>query len=209
MDDHPIVREGIKHSLANKRRLRIVGEASDGLEAVHLASKLLPDVVLMDINMPTMSGTEAAEVMMKNNPNIKILALTMHDNREYVLRMAKIGVLGYLFKDDPPTELVKAIETVARGKTYFTHRASEHIVAEYKRASRRYSEGGPHGLSLQELRVLRALTNGLNMKQVAKECGISLRTAETYRSRIMAKLGIETIAGLTKFAIREGIIELK
>jgi len=209
VDDHPIVREGIKHSLANKKRLVIVGEASDGIEAVRLASKLNPDVVLMDINMPAMSGIEAAEAMRKNNPNIKILALTMHDNREYVLRMAKIGALGYLFKDDPPTELVKAIETVARGKTYFTHRASEHIVTEYKRTSKRSVDRDSHGLSLQELKVLRALTNGLNMKQVAKECGVSLRTAETYRGRIMAKLGIETIAGLTKFAIREGIIKLE
>ncbi len=131
VDDHPIVREGIKSALSTKKNISIVGEAATGEEAIVKAKKLCPDVILMDINMPGMSGLEAARRLRKTVPDSKILALTMHENREYVLEMSQLGARGYVYKDSSPSELVRAIEAVHGGEFFFSPRASQQLLKAF------------------------------------------------------------------------------
>jgi DNA-binding NarL/FixJ family response regulator len=206
-DDHPIVREGIKFALAANRTIRVIGEASNGREAVALARKLQPDVVLMDIQMPEMSGLEATKLVVKFVPRTKILALTTHDNREYIVNMTKLGAKGYVFKDTPPSELVKAIETVCSGGVYYSPGAGQVLMEELQPG--KHSAKNPLSeLSTREVEVLRLIVSGVTTKDIAERLTVSLRTVHAHKEHITKKLGVANIAGLTKIALREGIITL-
>jgi two-component system nitrate/nitrite response regulator NarL len=208
VDDHPIVREGIKSAFVSKKHINIVGEASTGEEAVRKAVRLKPHIILMDINMPGMSGLEAARRIGKLVPESKILALTMHENKEYIIEMSRIGARGYVFKDSPPAELLKAIETVHRGEFFFSPRASQHLLRAFLQDEPLRQKKTSVHLTTREREILALVVEGLKNLEIAGQLGVTERTVETYRHRLMQKLEVRSVAGLIKFAIAEGITEV-
>ncbi|MDP2885138.1 MAG: response regulator transcription factor [Ignavibacteria bacterium] len=209
VDDHPIVREGIKSALSTKKNISIVGEAATGEEAMVKARKLLPDVILMDINMPGMSGLETSRRLRKSVPDSRILALTMHENREYVLEMTQIGARGYVFKDSSPSELLRAIEAVHAGEFFFSPRASQQLLKSFLKGEPRTDSQASVNLSKREKDVLQLITEGFKTKEIARLLGVTDRTVETYRHRLMTKLSVHSIAGLIKNAIAKGIVKME
>ena len=208
VDDHPLVREGLRSCLVQEKHLEIVGEAADGQEAIRLAKNAVPDIILLDINMPGMNGLEAARLLMKSSPKSKILILTMHDSKEYVNRMVSMGAHGYMLKDSPPSELVTAIETVHQGGTFFSPKISEAVMSEYVKSVRTRGKKGSVELSRRETEVLALIAEGLGNKEIAAKLFVSVRTIETHRERIIKKLDIHTVAGLTRYALTKGIVKI-
>jgi len=207
VDDHPVVRRGISSCLARQERLSIVGEAADGIEAVRKAKELAPDIVLMDIDMPNMNGLAVTEVLRKELPNVKVLILSMHSNTDYVLRIIQSGAKGYILKEASPEELVRAIETVDAGEAFFSPDIARVALNQFVRGP---SEGAsPSQLTNREREVLILIADGLSNKEIASQLGVGVRTVETHRERIMRKLNIHSVAGLTKFAISNGLITLR
>lgn len=209
VDDHPLVREGLRSCLIQEKNLEILGEAADGQEAIRQAKSTLPDIILLDINMPGMNGLETARILNKTVPKSKILILTMHDSKEYVNRMVANGVRGYMLKDSPPSELIAAIETVYRGGTFFSPKVSEAVMNEYVKTVRTKGKKGSVELSRRESEVLALIAEGLGNKEIAAKLFVSVRTVETHRERIIRKLDIHTIAGLTRYALTKGIVKLE
>jgi len=206
VDDHPVVRKGLCSCLKDRDNLKIVGEASDGEEAIRLVKELVPDIVLMDLNMPGMGGVQVTETLRKQSPQTKILVLSMHSNREYILPVIKAGARGYVLKDAPPDELVRAIEAVHAGATYFSPSVARIALNQYVSEA---DESDPQSrLSEREREVLTHIAEGLSNKEIAMKLGIGVRTIETHRERVMRKLDIHSVAGLTKFAIAHGFITL-
>lgn len=206
VDDHPVVRKGISLCLSKRDNLEIVGEAADGREAVRKARELHPDIMLMDINMPQMSGLAVTELLRKELPGIKVLILSMHGNTEYVLRILQSGARGYVLKDAPPEELSRAIDTVHNGETYFSADVARVALNQFVRGNGE-TNGAP-ALTNREREVLIHIADGLSNKEIACTLGVGVRTVETHRERIMRKLDIHNVAGLTKFAIAKGLISL-
>ena len=206
VDDHPVVRKGLHSCLANQENLKIVGEAADGLEAIQKVKELDPDVVLMDINMPGMDGLAVTETLRKNSPRTRVLVLSVHDTRDYVMRIVKAGARGYVLKDAPPDELVLAIETVHAGEAYFSASVARLALNQYVAESD--SNSPLARLSEREREVLIEIAEGRSNKEIASNLSIGVRTVETHRERIMRKLEIHSVAGLTKFAIANGMVSL-
>jgi two-component system nitrate/nitrite response regulator NarL len=204
VDDHPIVLDGIKSHLCAQPDFEVVGDAANGQEALRKAKLLLPDVILMDISMPHMNGLEAMTSLRRQVPNAKILVLTMHDNREYIAQVVRYGARGYLLKDSAPAELVGAIKAVHGGDVYFSPSVSKVLIEEMA-DGRKPSGPEPQPLTDREREVLSLIAEGLLNKQIADRLGIGVRTIETHRERIMRKLDIHTVAGLTKYAIARGM----
>lgn len=203
-DDHPVVRQGITSCLSKQQNITIIGQAFDGRDALRKAKELRPDLVLMDIDMPNMSGLTAADILRRENPGIKVLILSMHNHSEYVLRILQSGARGYVLKNAPAEELVRAIETVYGGDSYFSNEVARVALNQFVR-------GGGEGpqatqVSNREREVLVAIADGLSNKEIACRLGVGVRTVETHRERIMRKLNIHSIAGLTRFAIQKGLI---
>ena len=205
VDDHPIVLDGIKTHLGEQKDLEVVGEAANGQEALRKAKLLLPDVVLMDITMPHMNGLEATAQLRKQLPQCKVLILTMHESREYIAQIMRLGARGYLLKDCSPAELVLAIKTVHQGEVYFSPSISRLLVQGIVDGRRPENIEPPPALTDRECEVLSLISEGLLNKQIADRLGIGVRTIETHRERIMRKLDIHTVAGLTKYAISRGM----
>jgi two-component system, NarL family, nitrate/nitrite response regulator NarL len=207
VDDHPIVRKGIGSCLAKYPNLEIVGEASGGHEAIRKARELAPDVIMMDMEMPEMDGLSVTQTLRKEMPQTKILILSMHRNTDVVLRILQSGALGYVVKDAPVEELVKALETVFNGETYYSPEIARIALNQFVRGPGE----GPSAtlLTNREREVLVQIAEGLSNKEIAAHLGVGVRTVETHRERIMRKLNIHSIAGLTKFAIAKGLISLK
>jgi two-component system nitrate/nitrite response regulator NarL len=207
VDDHPVVRKGISSCLARHGHLLIAGEAADGLEAVAKARELLPDIMLLDIDLPQMSGLAVAEALHKELPNIKVLILSMYQRAEYLPRILQSGARGYVLKDASPEELVKAIETVIAGECYFSPEIA-------RLALNQVVQGNGAGPDLAELtnrerEVLILVAKGLSNKEIANHLNVGVRTVETHRERIMRKLAIHSVAGLTRFALAKGLITLR
>jgi two-component system nitrate/nitrite response regulator NarL len=207
VDDHPIVRKGISSCLARQERLTIVGEAADGIEAVRKAKELSPDIVLMDIDMPHMNGLAVTEVLRREMPNIKVLILSMHSNTDYVLRIIQSGARGYILKEASTEELVKAIETVESGEAFFSPDVARVALNQFVRGPG--DAPSTSQLTNREREVLVQIAEGLSNKEIASHLGVGVRTVETHRERIMRKLNIHSVAGLTKFAISKGLITLR
>jgi DNA-binding NarL/FixJ family response regulator len=206
-DDHPIVRKGIIACLARHEHLVIVGEAADGLEAVAKAKQLLPDILLLDIDMPKMNGLAATEVLRKELPQIKVLILSMYQRSEYLLRILQSGARGYVLKGASSEDLLKAIETVNKGETFFSPEIA-------RLALNQFVQGNGDGPDLAQLtnrerEVLVLVAEGLSNKEIAENLGVGVRTVETHRERIMRKLGTHSVAGLTRLAIAKGLIPLR
>ena len=203
-DDHPIVLDGIRSHLREQPDFEVVGQAANGHEAIQKAKALLPDVVLMDITMPQMNGLEATSHLRKEVPGTKVLILTMHDSKEYISQMIRMGARGYLLKDGSPAELVRAIKAVHAGEVVFAASVSK-VLAEVMVNGHARSFEPPPSLTSREREVLTHIAEGLLNKQIADKLGIGVRTIETHRERIMRKLEIHTVAGLTKYAIAQGM----
>ncbi len=205
-DDHPVVRQGLVACLERHDHLAVVGEARDGFEALSLCRERKPDVILMDIAMPRMSGLAAAETLRKELPQIKVLILTMHSNQDYVLRMIQCGAAGYMLKDSTPEDLVLAIETVYRGEPYFSPEIAGLALDKFVRGPAEETPG--LRLTCREREVLIQIAEGLSNKEIACHLGVGVRTVETHRERIMRKLDIHSVAGLTKYALARGLVGL-
>ncbi len=204
-DDHTVVREGLRHVLEGEPGFAVVAEASTGADAVKLAEAHHPDVVLLDITMPGESGLQAASRIRRSVPGARVLILSMHDNPEYVLESVRAGAHGYLLKDSAATELRQAIRTVQRGDEYFSA-----PIAHRLRSAVRGEAGDVPGpldvLTAREREVLVGIALGRTNKEIASELGISHRTVETHRESLMRKLGVRTVAGLTKLALETGLV---
>lgn len=205
-DDHPVVRKGLQACLSQQERLKMVGEATDGDEAIQRTAELKPDVVLMDINMPKLNGLLATEALRKEAPDVKVLVLSVHNNREFIFRIIQAGAHGYVSKESSPKELLEAIESVMRGETFFTPEIAQAALNQL------VNSGGKRDslaqLTPREREVLVLIAEGQSNKEVANHLGIGVRTIETHRERIMRRLNIHSVAGLTKYAIANGLVTL-
>jgi DNA-binding NarL/FixJ family response regulator len=207
VDDHPVVRKGLSSYLSHFGQVSIIGEASDGQEALRKARELSPDLVLMDIDMPRMNGLTAADTLRKENPKIKVLVLSMHSDTDNVLRILQSGARGFVLKQAPTDDLIRAIESINAGETFFSPDVARVAVNQFVRGS---GEGPQTSkVSNREREVLIAIAEGLSNKEIACRLGVGVRTIETHRERIMRKLNIHSVAGLTKFAIAKGLIALQ
>jgi len=206
-DDHPVVRKGLHSCLARQERVKIVGEASDGDEALEKTRELSPDVVLMDISMPGMNGLAVTEVLRKENPTVKVLVLSVHNNRDYIFRIIQAGAHGFISKEAPPDELLRAIESVYAGEPFFSPEVAKAALNQL------VTSGGKKDpfaqLTSREREVLVLIAEGQSNKEIAIKLGIGVRTIETHRERIMRRLDIHSVAGLTKFAIANGMISIE
>jgi DNA-binding NarL/FixJ family response regulator len=208
VDDHPVVRKGITSCLARHENLLIVGEAAEGEEALRKARELSPDVILLDIDMPQMSGLAVTEVLRKELPNVKVLILSMHSSSEFVLRIIQAGARGYVLKEANPDDLARAIEGVHAGEVFFSPEVARVALNQFVR---RDAEGddSPRQLTSREREVLIAIAEGLSNKEIACRLGVGVRTVETHRERIMRKLNIHSVAKLTRYALSKGLVMLR
>ena len=205
-DDHTVVRQGIRNVLEEGEGLEVVGEAGDGNEALELALELRPDVVLLDVTMPGRTGLEVTRALREAGSEAAVLIVSMHDDPEYVLQAVRAGADGYVLKDVTPAELRKAIRTLHEGREYFaervTHQLSVGLRAELEREQRK---SRMESLTARETEVLVLVADGLTNREIAEKLDISPRTVETHRERLMTKLRIRTVAGLTRFVVEEGL----
>jgi two-component system response regulator NreC len=204
-DDHPLVRSGLMALLEPLKEFQVIGEAGDGREAVALTKKLKPDVVVIDLSMPVMSGIEATRVIREETPTSKVLVLTMHENEEYVFQILRSGAGGYILKNCSRDELASAIRAVAKGEKFFSPKVSEMMVQAYLRKAEA-REASPVGgsdtpLTPRESEVLACVAQGMTNQEVAAKLFISVRTVETHKTNIMQKLGIEDTAKLIRYAV--------
>ena len=205
VDDHKIVRNGLKTLLENNSNIEIIGEGENGRIAIELAQKLKPNVIIMDIAMPELNGIDASEQILKNNPDIKIIILSMHSDKTYIAKAFKVGVLGFLLKDCDIDEIINAIKTVSNHKHYLSPMINDKIIEDYKDLLLQ-NDKKENNLSTREKEVLQLISEGNTTKEIAKIMNISIKTVESHRQQIMDKLQIRSIAGLTRYAIKEGII---
>jgi DNA-binding NarL/FixJ family response regulator len=204
-DDHQIVREGLRSMLEKEPGITVVGEAEDGRTTLRLARELTPDVIIMDVAMPGLNGIEATRQIVAEFPKINIIALSMHDDRRFVLNMIKAGAKGYLLKDSAFKELAKAIRAVMANKTYLSSEITDIVVKDYLATATSDESSVFTMLTPREREVLQLIAEGKTTNQTAEHLNISIKTVETHRTQIMAKLKVKGIAELTKYAIREGL----
>ncbi len=204
VDDHPLVRRGLAFCFAASPHVVIVGEASDGQDALVQAQELTPDVVLMDLDMPRLNGLAATEILRRELPQCKILIFSMHRDADFVLEAVRAGAAGYVLKQASLEELRKAIDIVHAGRTYFSPEISSLMAGRLGRG--RPKVLGAAALSPREQEVLIGVAEGLSNKEIADRLTVSVRTVETYREGVMRKLAIRGAAGLTKYAIAKGLV---
>jgi DNA-binding NarL/FixJ family response regulator len=200
VDDHELVRAGIKALLAPHESIEVVGEASDGFAAIEVVERLQPDVVVMDVSLPKLGGAEATEQIKKAQPNVKVLALSAHEERASVQLFLEVGASGYVLKRAAVDELVRAIRTVATGSTYL----DPALAGDVLRRRRRGRSGVVVELSEREADVLRHIALGRAAKDIAASMAVSGRTVETYKNRAMVKLGLKTRADVVRYAVQRG-----
>jgi two-component system response regulator NreC len=208
VDEHKIVREGLATLIAKQPNMEIVGEATDGREALDLVEKNTPDLILMDVTMPNLNGIEATRRIKLKNPEIEIIALSLHSERQFVLGMIRAGASGYLIKQCTFDELVLAINTVMEGKNYLSREIANVLVEEYIRKESEEKAMIDSKLTSREIEVLQLLAEGETTKEIANNLFISLKTVEAHIRHTKSKLKAKTEAELTKIAIREGLTTL-
>jgi two-component system, NarL family, response regulator NreC len=204
-DDHQIMREGLRSMLEQEHDIQVVGEAEDGRATLSLARELTPDVIIMDVGMPDLNGIEATRQITGEMPRVKVVALSMHDDRRFVLNMLKAGAAGYMLKDCAFKDLAKAIRVVMTNKTYLSSEVADIVVKDYLASTSQGASSAFQLLSPREREVLQLIAEGKTSAQIADSLHISVKTVETHRQQIMVKLKIKSIAELTKYAIREGL----
>jgi DNA-binding NarL/FixJ family response regulator len=209
-DDHEVVRAGLRALLEEQTGWEVVAEAVDGRDAVEKATKLKPDVVVIDIAMPSLNGLEAVRQIVKSVPNTKVLVLTMYDSDPLIQQVLQAGARGYLLKSDAGRDLVSAIDALRRNKTFFTPKVSQMVLEGYldKSPKEKEPEGEPESLRLtsRQREIVQLLAEGKSSKEVAAVLGLSVKTAETHRANIMRKLDCHSVTELVRYAIRNHII---
>jgi DNA-binding NarL/FixJ family response regulator len=207
-DDHQIVRDGISSLLEKNPEIKVVGKADNGRACVKLASTLKPNVVVLDIGMPDLNGMEATRQITSNTKKTRVLALSVHSDKRFVLGMLGAGASGYLLKDCAFDELTRAISMVAQGQTYLSPAIAGEVVREYVLTRTSSEIPKNSNLTSREIEVIQLLAEGKSAKEIAGLLNLSSKTIETHRSQAMEKLDIHSVAELTKFAIREGLTSL-
>jgi len=210
VDDHTIVRDGLRLILEAEGDIEVVGHAANGREAVHQVPQLRPDVVVMDIAMPEMNGTEATRQIHETCPEAQVVVLSMHDTTEYAFRALWAGARGYLLKESAGVEVVKAVRVVHAGHRYLSQKILDKVIDDYVRQREAAEAMGPLvRLTPREREVLQLVAEGNSSTEIAEALSLSRKTIDTYRSRITRKLGISDLPGIVRFAIRSGLIQLE
>jgi two-component system response regulator NreC len=211
VEDHALVRQGVKALLDEESDITIVGEASDGSQALVLAQQLRPDIVLMDLTLPGLGGIEATRQICERYSDMKVVVLSMHDSEEYVFRALQAGASGYIVKSSTSEELVLALRAVAAGSTFLSPKISRILIDDYMRRAKTH-ESDEEALSIltpRERELLQLIATGLTNRQIAERLHVSVKTVETHRGNMMRKLDVHDRAGLVKFAIDSGLISLE
>jgi DNA-binding NarL/FixJ family response regulator len=209
-DDHEVARKGIRAVLESHPGWEVCGEAKDGREAIELASTMDPDLILLDIGMPKLNGLEAARQILAGDPEAAILILTMHDTDNVVREVLRAGARGFLLKSDAGRDLIAAVEALQRQRTFFTNRVSQMVLDGYLERKNRGSDGrdAVDVLTTREREVIQLLAEGKTSKEVAVTLNLSVKTAETHRTNLMRKLDLHSVADLTRYAVRNGIVQV-
>jgi DNA-binding NarL/FixJ family response regulator len=208
-DDHAVVRDGMQALLNTENDISVVGTAADGREAVRMVQKLNPHVVIMDISMPRLNGIEATAQIRELCPSIGVVILSMHHTKEHIYQALKAGAQGYLLKESAGKEVVQAVHAVHVGRRYLSRRIEETMIDDYVSLRQAASPQSPlERLSSREKEILQLVVEGKSSAAIAEVLCISPKTVETYRSRLMQKLGVRDVAGLVKFAIQHGLTTL-
>ena len=209
VDDHTIVRKGIRSLLENNEKIEIVGEAKNGNEAIDKFRQVIPDIVLMDFAMPILNGMEATRQIKKQFPEVKVLILSMYKDEEYIINCLKAGALGYVNKQTTPEDLLKAIDTIYKGGYFTSSSFSNNVIKKYIETSKEKDKKVSYDkLTSREVEILQLIAEGYSNKGIAKLLYISVKTVETHRTHLMDKLGKHNTVELTKYAIRKGIISI-
>jgi DNA-binding NarL/FixJ family response regulator len=214
IDDHELVRSGIKALLEKSEDIRVVGEAGEGHEALACIKETNPDVVLLDISLPGLNGLEVAAKARKDSPRLRIVFLSMHSNEEYVLQALKIGASGYVLKQSSTRELELAVRSAKKGETFLSPAISNTVVSDYmarlKGGNVKKPGANPYEvLTSRQREILQLIAEGFSSKEIAQKLGLSINTIEVHRANLMDRLNIHDIAGLVRYAIQTGIIEVK
>jgi DNA-binding NarL/FixJ family response regulator len=204
-DDHQLFRQGMRSMLANDAGIKVIGEAENGRTAVKLARQLVPNVVVMDISMPDLNGIDATRQIKERSPGIQVLALSAHADRRFVTGILAAGAAGYILKDSAFEELCRAIHTVAGKQVYLSPAVAGGVVEASLGLTPANGASGAAALTPRQREVLQLLAEGMNTKQTAARMHLSVKTVETHRAQVMRKLGCQSVAELTKYAIREGL----
>ena len=211
-DDHPLLRQGIRNFLSLEADLQVVGEAADGEEALQLAGLLVPDVILLDINMPKMNGLEVARRLREHHPAIRVLALTIHDDENYLMEMLKAGAAGYLLKDVEPALMVEAIRKVHKGESYIESALTAKLLHGLARKEEEKAEekaGEPEKLSDREIEVLQLVGRGMSNAEIAQELFLSEKTVKNHLTNIFRKIHVEDRTQAVLFAIKRKIVRVE
>jgi DNA-binding NarL/FixJ family response regulator len=212
-DDHEVARRGIRSLLESRPGWEVCAEAKDGRDAVDLAAKTKPDLVLLDIGMPNLNGLEAARQILATNPNVAILILTMHDSDHVIREVLRAGARGFLLKSDAGRDLVAAVDALQSQRTFFTTRVSQMVLDGFLSRDGQQPEVeetclNSEVLTSREREVIQLLAEGRTSKEVAVTLNLSVKTAETHRTNLMRKLGLHSVADLTRYAVRNGIVQV-
>ncbi|MDH5716407.1 MAG: response regulator transcription factor [Spirochaetia bacterium] len=211
-DDHLILREGLKHILTETERYEIAGESGDGREVLEQVERIKPDLVILDISLPSLSGIEIARQLRKFNPNIKIIILSQYDNEEYIEELLKYGIHGYLLKDSAADDLLKALAEVLKDNIYLSPQVTKKLVKDYlphtKDKEVKKEKSIFSILSAREREILKLIAEGYSSEKISTTLWISPKTVKTHRANIMRKLKIGNVAELVKYAIKQGIVEI-
>jgi DNA-binding NarL/FixJ family response regulator len=208
-DDHDVARSGIRSLLENHAGWQVCGEAKDGREAVELAASLNPDLILLDIGMPNLNGLEAARQILTTSPGASILILTMHDSDQLVREVLRAGARGFLLKSDAGRDLIAAVEALEQRRTFFTTKVSQMVLSGFlNRDDVADTADNENILTAREREVIQLLAEGKTSKEVAVTLKLSIKTAETHRTNLMRKLGLHSVADLTRYAVRNGIVHV-
>ncbi|MHC5059874.1 MAG: response regulator [Planctomycetota bacterium] len=205
VDDHEVMCEGLGSLLRKQEHMEVIGCVGDGRSAVQMAKDMSPDVVIMDVGMPNLNGIDATRQLAGDCPNVKVLVLSTHSDGSLIAKALKVGASGYVLKDSAFTELTEAIETISQGKTYLCSKASKVVFADYVKMLSNPNWTWSGGLTAREREVLQLVAEGKTTKGIAATLHVSVKTVDSHREHIMDKLNIHNVAGLTKYAIREGL----
>jgi len=208
-DDHGIFRQGLKFLIEKQAQMEVVGEAEDGRAVVQLVRQLHPDIVIMDICMPNLNGVQATQLILRDSPSTKVIALSMYYKKHFVVEMLRAGALAYVLKSYLFDELIRAINTVTLGEHYLSPQITDILVDDYVAGGLTAEASPPAKLSPRECQILQLVAEGRSTKEIARALSISPKTADANRRQIMEKLGLHSIAELTKYAIREGFTSLE
>ena len=206
-DDHRLLVDGLRLLLDKKKNIAVVGVAQDGSEAIDLANKTQPNIILLDISMPRLNGIDAARQILHNMPDVKIIMLSMHADKRYIQQALRVGAKGYILKESAVSEVLMALDVVQSGKLFFSKTIRDQVIAEYVELIQSEDSLSPH-LTAREREVLQIISEGNSTKEIASLLNISVKTVESHRKNIMDKLDVHSVAGLTKYAIRQGLTRL-